>query len=312
MTDWKNIILPKYEVRKTEAQKTRFIDMLRETYGEKMRVEESKKSDKSRNIIFGDPEHAKTVFTAHYDTCVYMPFPNFITPMNLPVYIIYQLLLVAVIYLPLVLMIMVASRLTLGLSETLQIVVNEALLIAYLIAFLLYMRKGPANRHTSNDNTSGVVTVLTLLDKLGCDGEYAFILFDNEESGMTGSKAYAAAHPNVKNNGFIVNLDCVSDGDNILLYASKNVRNESFCKTIIDRAENVLGEQGKFALVPKGFVFYPSDQTSFKKYIAVSSLKKSKIVGYYMDRIHTHRDTEFDQKNIDALVNLFARCGQND
>ncbi|MBR5253160.1 MAG: M28 family peptidase [Clostridia bacterium] len=312
MSDWKNIILPKYEVRKTQEQKNSFIEMLRETYGEKMRVEESGKSDKSRNIVFGNPERAKTVFTAHYDTAVYMPLPNFVTPMNLFVYIIYQLLLVALIYLPLVLMIVVASQLTLGLSDTIRIAVNEIILFAYLIAFLLYMRKGPANRHTANDNTSGIVTVLTLLDKLGCDGEYAFILFDNEELGMRGSKAYAAAHPNVKSSKLIINLDCVSDGDNILLYPSKIVKNDSFWKNIVGHAENVFAEQGKVLLVPKGFAFYPSDQTSFKRNIAVAALKKSKVVGYYMDRIHTHRDTEFDQKNIDALVNLFADCGVNE
>ncbi len=306
MNDWKNIILPEYEIRKTQAQKSRFIEMLKEKYGDSMKIEESKKSDKSRNIVFGDPEKAKTVFTAHYDTCVFMPFPNFITPMNLPVYIIYQLLLVAVIYLPLVLMIIVASRLTLGLSETLQIVVNEALLIAYLIAFLLYMRKGPANRHTANDNTSGVVTVLTLFDKIGTDKDAAFILFDNEENGMQGSKAYAAAHPNVKKHRMIVNLDCVSDGDNILLFCSKSVKKDSYCKDILDRAETVLSEFGKAPLIPKGFTFYPSDQTSFNRYIAVAALKKSKLVGYYMDKIHTHKDIEFDERNIEALVELFS------
>jgi len=306
MTDWKNIILPKYEVRKTEAQKTRFIDMLKETYGEKMRVEESKKSDKSRNIIFGDPEKAKAVFTAHYDTCVFMPLPNFITPMNFPVYLIYQIFMVAVIYLPLVLMILAATALTSGLSETVQTAVNEVILFAYLIGFLLFMRKGPANRHTVNDNTSGVVTVLTLLDKLGCDGEYAFILFDNEEKGMKGSRAYAKAYPNVKKHKLIINLDCVSDGDNILLLCSKTVKKDSFCKDILERANTVLPQYGKSPIIPKGFTFYPSAQTSFNRYIALSALKKSKLVGYYMDKIHTHKDTEFDERNIEALVSLFS------
>ncbi len=305
MNDWKNIILPEYEVRKTSAQKTRFIDMLREKYGDRMRVEESKKSDKSRNIIFGDPETAKTVFTAHYDTCVFMPLPNFITPMNFIVYLMYQILMVIAIYLPLVLIILAVSELTAGLQESLQIAINEVILFVYLFAFLFYMRKGPANRHTANDNTSGVVTVLTLLDKIGCEGDFAFILFDNEEAGLRGSKAYAAAHPDVQKNKLIINLDCVSDGDNILLHRSKTVKNDGYCNRIIETAQKTFSEYGKTVLVPKGFTFYPSDQSAFKRYIAVAALKKSKFVGYYMDKIHTHKDVEFDEKNIEALVTLF-------
>ncbi len=306
MNDWKNIILPEYEVRKTREQKTRFIEMLRERYGERMRVEESKKSDKSRNIVFGDPERAKTVFTAHYDTCVYMPFPNFITPMNMPVYILYQLVVAALMYIPMVLLILLAADLTGGLSETVQIIVKEVIVFSYLFGILFLLRRGPANKHTANDNTSGVVTVLTLLDRIGTDGDCAFILFDNEEMGMQGSKAYAKAHPNVKSNGFIVNLDCVSDGDNILLYMSKKEKDGEYCKSVAERAAEVFPQYGKNLIIPKGFTFYPSDQTSFKKYIAVAALKKSGLVGYYMEKIHTNKDTEFDGRNIEALAALFS------
>lgn len=306
MNNWKNIILPEYEIRKTAAQKTAFIDMLKGKYGEKMNVEESKKSDKSRNIVLGNPETAKTVFTAHYDTCVFMPFPNFITPMNFPVYILYQLLIVALIYAPLVLLMLVVSHFTEGLADNARITINELLLLGYLFAFLYFMKKGPANKHTANDNTSGVVTVLTLLDQLGNNPDYAFILFDNEESGLRGSKAYATAHPNVRKNALVINLDCVSDGDNIMLLRSKTVKTDAYCSKIIDSAPEVFEKFGKTALVPKGFTFYPSDQASFKRYIALSSLKKSKLVGYYMDKIHTQRDVVFDENNIRAIVALFT------
>lgn len=307
MKDWKNIILPEYEIRKTKEQKNRFIDMLRNTYGDKMHIEESKKSDKSRNIVFGNPETAKTVFTAHYDTCVFMPFPNFITPTNFLVYVLYQILLVIAIYLPLIALEIIVSQFTKGLDETTRIIINEALLFAYLFAFLYFMRKGPANKHTANDNTSGVVTVLTLLDKLGDDPDYAFILFDNEENGLLGSKIYAKTHPDVQKNKLIVNLDCVSDGDNILLLISKAVKDDPYCADIIGSATEVFAEYGKKPLVPKGFTFYPSDQIAFKRYIAISALNKSKIVGYYMDKIHTSHDTVFDEENIKAIVALFAQ-----
>lgn len=306
MNNWKNIILPEYEIRKTTAQKTAFIDMLREKYGSQMKVEESGKLKKSRNIIFGDPERAKTVFTAHYDTCPVMPFPNFITPMNLPVYILYQLLISILMYAPVILALILVVNLTADLPEPWGVIIYEVTLFAGLFGVMGIMLAGPANKHTANDNTSGVITVLTLLDKLGVDSEFAFILFDNEEMGMRGSKAYATAHPNVRNNALIINLDCVSDGENIMLYSSKTVKNDTYCNEIINAAPTVFSEFGKNALVPKGFTFYPSDQASFKRYIALSALKKSKLVGYYMDKIHTPRDVEFDENNIRAIVSLFT------
>ena len=90
-TDWKNVILPAYEVRKRKKQKTAFIDMLKERFGDRMRVEESGSLVKSRNIVLGDPDSADVIFTAHYDTCAGLPFPNFITPRNLFLFILYQI-----------------------------------------------------------------------------------------------------------------------------------------------------------------------------------------------------------------------------
>ena len=51
----------------------------------------------STNVVVGDPETAQVTFTAHYDTPAVMPIPNFITPCNVLVYLLYQLLLVPVI-----------------------------------------------------------------------------------------------------------------------------------------------------------------------------------------------------------------------
>ena len=45
------------------------------------------------NLIVGSPDTAKVVYTAHYDTCAALPFPNFITPKNFLLYLLYQLLI---------------------------------------------------------------------------------------------------------------------------------------------------------------------------------------------------------------------------
>ncbi len=307
--NWKEMILPEYEVRKSKAQKARFVDMLSEKYGDRLRVEETRGLIKSRNVIIGDPERAKVVFTAHYDTAPVMPFPNFITPKNIPVYLLYQLLLVLVIYIPVALVVGVSMYLTRGLSESVQIIINEAVFFASLIGVMWLLLDGPANRHTANDNTSGVVAVLTLADRLTSD-DFAFILFDNEERGLLGSSSYAAAHKSVRENTMIVNLDCISDGDHVMFLISKKASGSAYATALEGLAEDVLGEHGKSAIItgPRGTV-YPSDQRSFKVSIGVAALKKSpsRLIGYYMDRIHTKRDTQFDGANIAAICDLLEK-----
>lgn len=307
--NWKEMILPEYEVRKSKAQKARFVDMLSEKYGDRLRVEETRGLIKSRNVIIGNPERAKVVFTAHYDTAPVMPFPNFITPKNIPVYLLYQLLLVLVIYIPVALVVGVSMYLTRGLSESVQIIINEAVFFASLIGIMWLLLDGPANRHTANDNTSGVVAVLTLADRLTSD-DFAFILFDNEERGLLGSSSYAAAHKSVRENTMIVNLDCISDGDHVMFLISKKASGSAYAAALESMALNVLGEYGKSAIItgPRGTV-YPSDQRSFKVSIGVAALKKSRscLIGYYMDRIHTKRDTQFDDANIAAICDLLEK-----
>ena len=97
MTETTKEIFEKYQVRKTKKQKTAFIEYIKQTaecYGYDVKVENG--AFGVRNIIVGDPDTAKVLYTAHYDTCARLPFPNFITPKNFLVYLLYQLLIVGV------------------------------------------------------------------------------------------------------------------------------------------------------------------------------------------------------------------------
>ncbi|MBQ7312928.1 MAG: hypothetical protein IJW81_05040, partial [Clostridia bacterium] len=67
--NWKDDLLQNYQIRKTFAQKTAFIEHLADIYGERMHVEESGKLTKNRNIVIGNPDTASVVYGAHYDTC---------------------------------------------------------------------------------------------------------------------------------------------------------------------------------------------------------------------------------------------------
>ena len=95
MTEIAKTLLDRYQIRKTGKQKTEFMEFVRtfaEARGYSCSVE--KGAFGVRNIVVGDPDAAKVVFGAHYDTCAVLPFPNFITPKHFGIYLLYQLLLV--------------------------------------------------------------------------------------------------------------------------------------------------------------------------------------------------------------------------
>ena len=81
MTSVTKVILTEYEVRKTSGQRRTFRQWLTPILQENgWTVREEKGSFGVRNLVIGDPDRAKVIYTAHYDTCVRLPFPNFITP----------------------------------------------------------------------------------------------------------------------------------------------------------------------------------------------------------------------------------------
>jgi len=311
MHNWKEDILQNYQIRKTAAQKTAFIEHLTKIYGDRMHVEESGKLVKNRNIVIGNPDTASVVFGAHYDTCARLPFPNFITPKNFVIFLLYQIFIGVLMVAPVLIAVIPVTTffVWLDLPEPLDLILSELILIAGVITVCILMLKGPANPHTANDNTSGVVTVLTLADRLAGRNDLCFVLFDNEEAGLFGSADFAKKHKNVRDHTLVVNFDCVSDGDWLLILASKPARRkvnyEHFCEFV---RKTCASTEKIPLLAASSNTIYPSDQMNFKKTIAVAALKKTKtpLVGYYMDRIHTPKDTVFDERNIELLAGLFS------
>lgn len=306
MTDTTRAVFERYQIRKSKNQKTAFIEYVEaiaKDRGYACKVEKS--SFGARNIVVGDPESAKVVYTAHYDTCARMPFPNFITPKNFFIYLLYNLVQVAVIFAVSLFagfVIGFAVGVIIGLSGGDVNISSELLKLIFLIIYLalfFLMVSGPANKHTANDNTSGVTVLLDLMGEMPSElrNDAAFIFFDLEELGLFGSKGYATAHKNVMKNKLVVNFDCVSDGDNMIFVLKKGALayNESISRAY-ESDENV-----KVSVETKG-VFYPSDQASFNCGVGVAALKKSKRGILYMNKIHTPKDTVYREENIDFLV----------
>lgn len=299
MTSASHTVLDRFMVRKSKAQKAAFRDwlcrVLRET-GYDPQVEENRSLVTSHNVVVGDLDRAEVVLTAHYDTCAVLPFPNFITPRNPVVFILYQLLIALVM----ITLAVIAELLVLHLIDSLWI----ALLTMYavMIFFIWWVLAGKANKNTVNDNTSGVVTLLEIAQALpeGQRDKVAFVFFDNEEKGLFGSAAFYKAHKAAMKDKLLLNFDCVSDGDHILFVPSKALRRN---KAELDRLEQAFPSDGGKAveIVRRGFAVYPSDQKHFPNGVGIAALHQAPVIGCYLGRIHTGRDTVMDERNIELL-----------
>ena len=300
MTSTTKTILDQFQVRKSKKQKTAFIEWLEPVVranGYEMKIE---KGNGARNIVIGDVESASVVFSAHYDTCAVMPFPNFITPKCIPAYILYQLLITAGMFVFVFSCTFLASW-----------AAGEAAMWAYylsLFGILGLLVAGPANKHTVNDNTSGVTAVLDLIQAMPEElkGKAAFVLFDLEEAGLLGSAAFASKHRKVMKDKLLVNMDCVSDGETMLFCLRKKAKQDE----ALFRASFPSDSRVETEFVTKGYI-YPSDQANFPRGVGVAALLKTKGGMLYMDKIHTPKDTVYREENVAYLVEGCIRLTQN-
>ena len=293
-------LLEAHPIRKSKAQKQAFRDWFQAQAEEMGYASQIHTKGSNNNIIIGDPETAKVTYTAHYDTPAVMPIPNFLTPKNLLVYLLYQLVLVALF------VVVGASVGALG-GWLINAPVGGFLGIISVYVLLFLMMFGPANKNCANDNSSGVAAVMEIMSRLpeSDRSKAAFILFDNEEKGMLGSSAYASTHKAFKKNGLLINLDCVGDGEHIFFFTNKKTRALPQYALLCEAVE---AQQGRIPHMDKmETAIYPSDQMMFKRGIAVCACNKAKAIGYYVDKIHTKKDTVCEQANLDFLGESLSR-----
>ena len=290
-------VLTAFPVRKSKAQKQAFRDAVQSYViglGYVCKVERG--SFGSRNIVIGDPENAKYVVTAHYDTPANMIVPNLITPCNFLTFLLYQVTVVGVIMAATILFAIVVNTLVQDAMLT------ERIALIFYFGVVVVMMAGPANKSNANDNTSGVITVLETartMPEMHRD-QVAFVLFDLEELGTIGSAAYRKKHKKATNGQTILNLDCVGDGDHILLLPFKKALKDPQLLAGLNRVSGRFGSK-QIEVRTKGCRFYPSDQMNFPKCVGIAAFHKRKWVGYYCARIHTRKDTVLEETNINVL-----------
>ncbi len=260
------------------------------------------------NLLVGDPR-AEYMFTAHYDTpgkTGWMLHSSWLwgqTGANV-------FLVVILCLLGFVVPIAGSSILSDATGLDLFWLGEGAILLMLLIMVAFMVIKNGNNR---NDNTSGVLSLLALAEKVASDEDMrkkcCFVFFDNEEWGLLGSGGFAN---HCKKNGIdlsgtkVINFDCVGNGD-VLTFASTQ-------KTaIIDAIAKAFEENGQKPVKKRSAMIFLSDHANFKNSVMVSYTKHSVMGLLYLPLIHTSKDIPCDIDQINRLTDDvfdFARQGR--
>lgn len=293
-----------YPMRRTKEQKAAFQKHVTESLQAKgitAKIEKTK-DGKNENIVVGDPLTAKAVFTAHYDTPGRALFPNIMIPRNQALFWMYQfvpiLVMVAIMFLVGIIAGVACILITGDIDERVALI---AALLGYYIAFY-FMFFAFSNKNNYNDNTSGVATLLSIIDKLSEEQlrETAFIFFDNEEKGKKGSKAYFADHKAEMASKLVINFDCVGHGNNIVFIAKPEAEKLAAYNVLCQSFPSANGFETAF--YPKKGSQSNSDYLNFPCGVGCMACKKSKKGLLYTPYIHTKKDIVVDNANIEFLV----------
>lgn len=279
-----------YPIRRTEAEKEAFRAYVTAGYGARV---EGTSDGKNKNLVIGDPTRARTVCVAHYDTPARALFPNLMLPRNPVLFYAYQFLIVGVL---------LAVSLAVGLVAQILTQRTEAYAIGFLLTYYLgfyLMFFAFSNKHNANDNTSGVATVLTLAEECK-DADVAFILFDREEAGKKGSKAYFKDHRAEMKNRTVLNFDCVGNGEHILFIVPKVLEGGEEMEGL-RRAMQAEGGYTPYFFPAKGSTCN-SDQKSFPHGVACVACRRTRRGIFYTPAIHTEKDTVAKDANVRYLA----------
>lgn len=299
----KNYLLTVHPVRKSAGEKAEFRQwLLRELKraGWKAHEETYGKFNGSVNVVAGDPERAEVFLCAHYDTGSRMLVPNFVSPTNVLAHVIYHvaaaLALVAVAFLASLAVSFPMNQPGLMLPLFLILAVAELWVAAY----------GPANRSNANGNSSGVLALMAAAREAGFDKRVCLVFLDNNERTLLGASAFKKKHAEQASKRLFLNLDCVGDGEDLLLIPSKYSRWDGDLLSALETAFR-SGEEMRPRVLTKGLQFYPSDGRKFKFHVDLCACRYLAGLGYYIPHLRTKKDTVLEEGNVAYIARSLGR-----
>ena len=246
------------------------------------------------NVVAGDPERAKLILVAHYDTAIRSLLPPLYMPTR-P--------LTAFLYLALTPALVLIGSFVLSFALTFPInapYLTLPLFLLLLVTALLYLRFGPSERRNLNDNTSGVAALLETAATLTprYRGEVAFAFLDGGFGGLSGAKGFRARFPSAKEKT-IINLCSVAEGSELLVLPNKNSRwDGALLDAILDSFEN--GEHTTVFLKTDGLTYFPSDNRAFRYACSICACETVRGFGRLVCPL---KATDIDEEKTQILKN---------
>lgn len=269
-----------------------------------------------KNLVVGDP-NAEYIFTAHYDTpgrtgwLLGMSKLFGMTGANIFLIALIPVLMLIGAALPE----LIITGFNLAVDKEAIYELNfwagyGALLLLLAVVIISMVIKNKSNR---NDNTSGVLSLLALAERVSMDnelrGKCCFVFFDNEEWGLLGSAGFSKY---CKKNGIdlstskIINFDCVGYGDVLTFVSTRSTQ-------IAQSVTKAFAGEGRNPVFKRSKAIFLSDHANFRNSVMVSYTKHSLVRLLYIPRIHTSKDTECDVDQINKLTDdfyVFAKEGK--
>ena len=284
-------VLKNHPIRRTDKQKKAFREAV-QSYAQGLGYYVRPEAGKGRavNLVIGDPESARYLICAHYDTPAALWVPQIMMPCS-PVWNgIWQTLTAVLSILP-----------ALGLGTAVTLVTRDAYLghltmLGGIVLSLLLMVLAPASRRNANCNTSGVVALLetALSMPRSLRSRVCFVLFDRGEAGQAGSAGYRRNHKAATDRQTVVDLNCVGDGDTILLVPGKGMGED----VNLLRLERRCGPK-QVNVWKKRHFCGGGDHAVFPKGVAVTALRRGRLAHW----------TARSRKNLDYTnINILRAC----
>jgi len=264
---------------------------------DEIRIQKFKGSIKSQNLIIGDPKSAEYIVTAHYDTPGRTGFllatSKLFGQTGANIVMMLSMLPFCILcgYFG-------GRNAFTWQGIDLTFLSIYGLMVLFLLVMLIPMFI--KNKNNRNDNTSGVIAVLNAAVKAAADpelsGKCCFVLFDNEEWGLIGSKQFAGW---CRNNGInldektAINIDCVGLGEYLCAArtnSDKTERQTAFIENLKSTGIEIVEKQSS--------MIYLSDHANLKNSFMLTYMEKSKTGPLFIPNIHTGKDTVCDVEKV--------------
>jgi len=297
----KELLLTLFPVRRSAGQKEEFRKWLVKELkraGHKAAEESYGKYNGTVNVIAGDPERATVFLAAHYDTATRMLLPNFVSPTNPFFHVGYHFLVGFVL---------VVLALVLSFVVTFPVDrpdLTFPLFVIFAVGILLITAYGPANRNNANNNTSGVLALLSVAREMPRNERICYVFFDNNERSLLGAKSFKKKHPGAERT-LMIDFNCVGNGEKLLLMPSKHSRWDEELMAALDEAFAGV-DTDRVKLINQGLVYYPTDGRKFKFHLSVVACKKG-LFGYHIPHLNSKKDTQLDCGNVRLLAEGMTR-----